>query len=53
MREVQPDLFISSDPSCVHEGHTGVEKDTGRSSIKDTTDDICFGAVTVIRLPNT
>jgi hypothetical protein len=33
--------------------HTGVKEDTGRSSIKDTTDDTCFGAVTVIRLSDT
>jgi hypothetical protein len=33
--------------------HTGVEEDTGRSGIEYTTDDTCFGAVTVIRLSNT
>lgn len=31
-------------------GPTRVQQDTGGSSVKDTADDACFGAVTVIRL---
>ena len=52
MQGAQQDLNVSALPSGYTYGRTGVEEDTGRSSIEDTADDTRLGTVTVIRLPN-
>lgn len=52
MQGAQQDLNVSALPSGYTYGRTGVEEDTGRSSVKDTTDDTRLGTVTVIRLPD-